>query len=157
MKKPTTLNDIAAATGYSRIAVSMALRDQPGIAAKTREKIKKVATKLGYAPNLGARLFRHANYSGIVLLLWETNISLAMGTWIEVLQADGYLPLVCINKPNRHIENIITSTNPEAIICFDTWIEAPEKLVIGAAMTTPSQFIQTLRLKHGVVKSEPVD
>jgi DNA-binding LacI/PurR family transcriptional regulator len=50
MKRPT-LKDIAAIAGVSHVAVSMALRDHPRIAAQTRKRIKKIARQIGYRPD----------------------------------------------------------------------------------------------------------
>jgi LacI family transcriptional regulator len=46
-----TLQTIADKAGVSRAAVSLALRNQPGISAETRDRIKKIAEDLGYRPN----------------------------------------------------------------------------------------------------------
>lgn len=46
-----TMQDIADHAGVSRAAVSMALRDHPGVSKATRERIKKIAVDLGYTPN----------------------------------------------------------------------------------------------------------
>jgi len=46
-----TLSDIARETGYSRAAVSLALRDHPSIPQSTCERIKAAAKRLNYRPN----------------------------------------------------------------------------------------------------------
>jgi len=46
-----TLSDIAAAVGYSKNTVSLALRGNTQIPEQTRERIRQVAEKLGYQPN----------------------------------------------------------------------------------------------------------
>lgn len=46
-----TLSDIAAAVGYSKNTVSLALRGNPQIPEATRERVRKVAAKMGYQPN----------------------------------------------------------------------------------------------------------
>lgn len=46
-----TLQTVADAAGVSRMAVSLALRDRPGIHPVTRDRIKSVAEKLGYRPD----------------------------------------------------------------------------------------------------------
>lgn len=46
-----TLRDIAEKAGVSRMTVSLALRGDPRVAEKTREKVRSVAKKLGYIPN----------------------------------------------------------------------------------------------------------
>ena len=46
-----TLNDIARGLGYSKNTVSLALRSDPQIPPRTRNKIKAAAERLGYRPN----------------------------------------------------------------------------------------------------------
>ena len=46
-----TLSDIAAAVGFSKNTVSLALRGNPQIPEATRDRIRKMAEKLGYQPN----------------------------------------------------------------------------------------------------------
>jgi LacI family transcriptional regulator len=46
-----TIRDIAAKAGCHYSTVSLALRDHPRIAAKTRVKVKRVAKQLGYHPD----------------------------------------------------------------------------------------------------------
>jgi len=48
---PVTLRDIAANAGVSRMTASKALRDAPGVSLDNRQRIKKIAKKLGYIPN----------------------------------------------------------------------------------------------------------
>lgn len=50
MPRPT-LNDIARAVGYSKNTISLALRGDRQIPEVTRERIRKVAERLGYQPN----------------------------------------------------------------------------------------------------------
>jgi LacI family transcriptional regulator len=46
-----TLQTIADQAGVSRAAVSLALRNQPGISVETRDRIKMIAEEQGYRPN----------------------------------------------------------------------------------------------------------
>lgn len=56
--KPT-LQDVAEQSGVHRTTVSLALRDHPRIPTETRERVKAIATKLGYQINpLVAALMR---------------------------------------------------------------------------------------------------
>ncbi len=49
MKAVPKMQDVARASGYSRAAVSMALRADPSIPEKTRVRIREVARRLGYS------------------------------------------------------------------------------------------------------------
>jgi len=58
-KRPT-LRAIAAEAGVTHATVSMALRNHPGISLKTRQKVQRLARKLGYCPDPEvAKLMHH--------------------------------------------------------------------------------------------------
>ncbi|MFC6169599.1 LacI family DNA-binding transcriptional regulator [Loigolactobacillus jiayinensis] len=50
-----TIKTIAKIAGVSHTTVSRALNGNPAVKEKTRQKIQKIATELGYSPNLSAR------------------------------------------------------------------------------------------------------
>lgn len=50
-QRPVTLKVIAARVGYSKNTVSLALRGSPQIPGRTRERIRAVATEMGYQAN----------------------------------------------------------------------------------------------------------
>lgn len=65
MKKPPSMADVARAAGVSKNAVSLALRHDPQIPEKTRNRVAQVAVELGYsydpaAGELMSRLRKHA-------------------------------------------------------------------------------------------------
>jgi hypothetical protein len=51
-----TMEDVAARAGVSRALVSIVFRNQPGASEATRQRVRDVASKLGYAPDQRARL-----------------------------------------------------------------------------------------------------
>lgn len=53
------LKDIAERAGVSIMTVSKSLRDAPDISAATRERIKKLASDMGYVPNSAAQGLRN--------------------------------------------------------------------------------------------------
>src|SRR5699024_878016 len=53
--KNVRLEDIAERLDLTKVSVSKALRDHSDISEETREKVKKMAKKMGYRPNLVAR------------------------------------------------------------------------------------------------------
>jgi DNA-binding LacI/PurR family transcriptional regulator len=53
-KRPT-LNDVAAAAGVSKAAVSRVINDAPGVAPQTRDHVRAVIARLGYRPDPVAR------------------------------------------------------------------------------------------------------
>ncbi|OJV30424.1 MAG: hypothetical protein BGO26_08470 [Actinobacteria bacterium 69-20] len=60
--------DVAKLAGVSQATVSRALRDHPGVTAPTRERVRRAAAELGYAPSaLAAALARgRSNTIGVV-------------------------------------------------------------------------------------------
>jgi len=51
MNRSVTLKDVAEKAGVSRSAVSRSFTDGASVSAKTREKVRAVASELGYQPN----------------------------------------------------------------------------------------------------------
>jgi DNA-binding LacI/PurR family transcriptional regulator len=62
---PATLRQIARQAGVSSMTVSRALGNRPRIAAETREKILKIAKKLGYRPDPQITKLMHHLRSGL--------------------------------------------------------------------------------------------
>src|SRR5271163_807103 len=56
MKRPVTLIDIADALGVSTGTVHRALHDHPGVNSLTRTRVLQMSRKMGYSPNMAARL-----------------------------------------------------------------------------------------------------
>lgn len=65
--RPPTIADVARAAGVSRTTVSHALNGLGKVDPRTRERIKQVATELGYRPNLRAQRLRRGRAQAIAL------------------------------------------------------------------------------------------
>src|SRR5687767_14725979 len=60
LEKRPTMRVIATQAGVTHATVSMALRNHPGISLKTRQKVQRIASKLGYCPDPEvAKLMHH--------------------------------------------------------------------------------------------------
>jgi DNA-binding LacI/PurR family transcriptional regulator len=68
VKRPT-IADIAREAGVSNGAVSYALNGQPGVSASTRQRILAIADRLGFQPNMAARVLSGASARTIGLVL----------------------------------------------------------------------------------------
>ncbi|MGW6024264.1 LacI family DNA-binding transcriptional regulator [Streptomyces sp. NPDC055099] len=66
MKRPT-IADIARSAGVSKVAVSYALNDQPGVSEQTRAKIKAIARDVGWRPSNAARALNGAKARAVGL------------------------------------------------------------------------------------------
>lgn len=68
MKRPT-IADIARHAGVSKVAVSYALNDRPGVSDATRTSIKAIAEELGWRPNSAARALNGACAQAVGLVV----------------------------------------------------------------------------------------
>lgn len=66
-----TMRDIAAAAGVSQATVSYALHDKPVVSTSTARKVKEVARRLNYSPNITARSLKSGRSGAIGLVLQE--------------------------------------------------------------------------------------
>ncbi|MFH8241256.1 substrate-binding domain-containing protein [Streptomyces sp. NPDC018321] len=65
--RPPTITDVARVAGVSRTTVSHALNGLGKVDPRTRERIRQVATELGYRPNLRAQRLRRGQAKAIAL------------------------------------------------------------------------------------------
>ena len=96
-RRSVTAADVARAAGVSRSAVSRAFTEGASVAPETRAEIRRVAARLGYAPNLLARGLLTGR-SGLVAVvvntvadLWDTFF---FDKLFQALQAIGKQPLI---------------------------------------------------------------
>ena len=52
-RRPVSLGDVAKAAGIARSTASYALRNDPNVSLKTRERVQALARELGYVPDAG--------------------------------------------------------------------------------------------------------
>jgi DNA-binding LacI/PurR family transcriptional regulator len=67
-RKPPTIADVARVAGVSRTTVSHALNGLGKVDPRTRERIRQVASELGYRPNLRAQRLRRGEAKAIALV-----------------------------------------------------------------------------------------
>jgi len=72
---PSTLADIAAATGFSTATISRALRGDNAVTAKTRATVLRVCAELGYKPSVGGRILAQGALAFVGLSLGQTDNS----------------------------------------------------------------------------------
>jgi DNA-binding LacI/PurR family transcriptional regulator len=66
VRRPT-IADIAKLAGVSKVAVSYALNDRPGVSQETRAQIKKIAAEIGWQPNSAAKALNGASARSVGL------------------------------------------------------------------------------------------
>jgi DNA-binding LacI/PurR family transcriptional regulator len=73
--KRLTVNDVAAAAGVSKAAVSRVVNDAPGVSPETREHVRRVIDRLGYRPDPVARALASGHGGAIDLVVVEDDTS----------------------------------------------------------------------------------
>ncbi len=75
-----TSHDVARMAGVSQATVSRVLRDDPGVRAETRERVRRILAEVDYQPNAAARSFRthRAGAIGVVVARLSYQIYPAM-------------------------------------------------------------------------------
>jgi LacI family transcriptional regulator len=71
----TTLAELAEKLSLSTATVSRALNDQPGVGAKTRERVIAAAAELGFAPHSGARTLATTRTENIGFVLYAKPVA----------------------------------------------------------------------------------
>ena len=69
MVRPATMTDIARRAGVSRVAVSYALNDRPGVSDELRARIKEIASEIGFTASISARAIHGAAAHAIGLVM----------------------------------------------------------------------------------------
>ena len=103
-----TADDVAAAAGVSRSAVSRAFTSGASIAAEKRDRILAIATSLGYQPNLIARGLSGQQTGLIALVVGD--VSSPYEAWLlDALSAgvrrNGNWPLLIPVTPNDELDS----------------------------------------------------
>ncbi len=83
-----TIKMIAKECGYSVATVSKALNGAPDISAETRERIRKIASEMGYMPNAAARMLKTSrSYNFGVLFEDQANKGLTHLFFSQILNS----------------------------------------------------------------------
>jgi LacI family transcriptional regulator len=96
-RKQATIHDIAKKAGVSSSTVSRALQDNPVINSKTKEKIREIANKLNYQPNVLAHNLRKGRSKMVGVLVPRINhhfFSSVIGGIEKILNEAGYNVLI---------------------------------------------------------------
>ncbi len=114
-KVSITLDDIAKILNVSKVTVSKALRGHSDISKETADKVKEVATELGYTPNLMARNFSsnksstigvvvpkivHYFFSSVIEAIFDTAFKNNYEIILNVSQENS-------EKEKKHIESLL--------------------------------------------------
>ena len=106
-----TINDLAKRLKLSASTVSRALRDHPDISKKTKARVRAVAAKTNYQPNLIAQSLqtRRSNNIGVIVPeIRNTFFSTVISGVEEVAYEAGYTIMVCQSNDTYIRETINT-------------------------------------------------
>lgn len=113
---PAKLEDLAKILGVSKVTVSKALRNHPDISEETTSRVKALAEKLGYRPNINARNLS-ARKSNIIGLVVPKIAHFFFGSVIEAVfsaaHEKGYETVMTVSqelaeREKQHIESLIS-------------------------------------------------
>ncbi len=102
-----TIKDIAKMLSISPSTVSRALSDHADISTETKTRVKEVAEKFNYLPNLHARFFRKKNTKLIALIIPEFNrffIPDLIAGIQKVIDDESYSLIIFQSRNNSEIE-----------------------------------------------------
>lgn len=110
-RKQATIHDIAKKAGVSSSTVSRALQDNPVINSKTRDRIKALADKLNYQPNVLAHNLRKGRSKMVGVLVPRIDhhfFSSVIGGIEKVLNEAGFnvLILQALDSHEKEVINI---------------------------------------------------
>ena len=119
------LSDIASALGISKATVSLAINNNPKVAAKTREKVLNKIEELGYVYNRGAAGLStgRSNTIGLAVHDLSNPYFTEVCTAVEsVLQDKGRMPFLCntyesLDLQRKFIEALIEHRADGLLLC----------------------------------------
>ncbi len=132
MERKPTIKDIARLARVSHTTVSRALNDRPRVSRKTRERIRAIAKKLNYQPNVVARSLkiRRTRTLGLVIttIINPFYPELAQGIENTALEM-GYNIILCstnydISLERQHID-VLRGKGVDGIIFTSTHMHDP--------------------------------
>lgn len=108
---PVTIHDLAKLSGLNASTISRALRNDPRVRKTTRELVRKLARKHGYAPNLPARQLAAGRTGNIWFCFGSPEAALELETAIAL---DGFvtsehydLQLVLHGNSTERLEHLL--------------------------------------------------
>ncbi|MBN1624140.1 MAG: LacI family DNA-binding transcriptional regulator [Clostridia bacterium] len=107
LDRKITLRDIATEAGLSTTAVSKVLNDKGSTSSETQERVKKIAERMGYRPNLVAKSLKDNCTKTIGLVVADSSHSF-LGSVIKGAQEEaarfGYNIILANTNRNRETE-----------------------------------------------------
>ncbi len=133
--KNVRLEDIAKRLNLTKVSVSKALRDHEDISTETRDKVKKMAKKMGYHPNLQARSLtsKVTNTIGVIVpKIAHTFFASTIEGIYKTAEEFGYKVILGISYENEklekdHLESMINMRVDGLVISVTEQTRNPER------------------------------
>lgn len=133
--KNVRLEDIANRLNLTKVSVSKALRDHEDISIETRERVKKMAKKMGYHPNLQARSLtsKVTNTIGVIVpKIAHTFFASTIEGIYKTAEEFGYKVILGISYENEklekdHLEAMINMRVDGLVISVTEQTRSPER------------------------------
>ncbi|MFZ4894418.1 LacI family DNA-binding transcriptional regulator [Plantibacter sp. Mn2098] len=135
--KRTTIADVAARAGVSKMAVSFALNGQPGVSEQTRQRVIDAADALGWRPNSAARSLSVDRAGAVGLVLARSADSLETETFYlrllagiesELSTTSTALSLQIAQDPEREAQiyrTLAAERRVDAVLISDVLVDDP--------------------------------
>lgn len=141
--------ELARRLGIAQITVSKALRGDSDIAQETRRKVKELAEKLGYMPNLLARSLVEGRTKAIGIFLPKLGgkyYSILLETLEERIRKQGYTPLLAVagnseDEDNRSIMGLLQYRVAGMVVCIGHACWRPSVVDVARNSKNPLVFI----------------
>jgi LacI family transcriptional regulator len=152
---PPTLKTIAFMTGLSTTSVSRALSDAPDIGPETKERVRLVASQIGYQPNRAGLRLRTGRTSVLALVLNVDDEIMGFTSQMifgisQALKDTGYNLIV---SPSSHdsdpllpVRNILQSRSADGVIIMRT---APDDRRVQLLLEKDFPFVTHGRTDSG--------
>ncbi|MEQ8818907.1 MAG: LacI family DNA-binding transcriptional regulator [Sumerlaeia bacterium] len=142
--------EVARLAGVSVMTVSRALRGTSGVSLKTRDRIVRIASDLGYQPSLAARSLRTGRIETIGFLIWSHDAlrggyhSESLAGIDSVASEQGYNVLLTVAPPNvsmgDYARRLIHERRVGSLVLQGSRL-SPQDLKDLAEVQTPKVFI----------------
>ncbi|WP_232805595.1 LacI family DNA-binding transcriptional regulator [Glycomyces xiaoerkulensis] len=142
-RKPT-MADVAAEVGVSRALVSLVFRGRPGASPETREKVFGAAARLGYRPDIAARLLARGRSKVLGILFTARNpchVDLVEAVY-PAAEELGYDIVLSAHVPARDehkaVEALIGHRSEALLLCGPL---IPDQAVAGFGRRVPTVVV----------------
>nr|WP_232345138.1 LacI family DNA-binding transcriptional regulator [Actinoplanes awajinensis] len=137
------MTDIAQRAGVSRVAVSYALNDRPGVSDELRARIKQIALDLGFTASISARAIHGAAAHAIGLVMRRPTPELSAEVFRRelisgiqaTLAAEGYgLALQFADTPDQEVaiyQGWDAERRVDGVLLFDHRVDDPRLPVLS--------------------------